>query len=658
VAILVREMGDFFPELKAQQDLITKVIAEEEQSFLRTLSHGIKRFENYLSTNANLVSIDGDFAFELFDTYGFPVDLTQLMAREHGLDVDMQAFQANLDQQKQRSRLAAEVDTDEWVEIRKGDDQTIFLGYETLDAEAQILKFRKVKTKKESFYQIVLDQTPFYAESGGQIGDRGALVSAEGSFFIRDTQKENDLIVHIADKLPKDLFVTFSAKVDAEKRRMTMNHHSATHLMHAALKMVLGDHVEQRGSLVDENHLRFDFSHFAKMTAEQITQVEQIVNAKIRENIPVTDQRNVPIDEAKAMGAAALFGEKYGEHVRVISFDPKFSLEFCGGTHVPATGQIGMFKIVSETAIAAGIRRIVAITADKVEELMIQQDIIISNLKEIFKNKTDIVKAVNELVEEKKMLEKQIELMKREKIANLKSKLSKMSENIKGINFIAYRFEGDTQGAKDLAFMMKDIVDNLCLVLGYEKEAKAGLTVMLSDSLVKSYGLNAGEIVRELAKEIGIITGGGPGIMEAANKGAHFAGGKSVGLNIVLPHEQKANPFIDNDKLINFDYFFVRKVMFMKYSQGYIVLPGGFGTLDEMFEALTLIQTHKMIKFPIILVNRAYWNGLIAWIEEQLLDQEMIHHDDLKLFRIVDTAQDAVNHIERFYEQYKIKPNF
>ncbi len=288
-----------------------------------------------------------------------------------------------------------------------------------------------------------------------------------------------------------------------------MNHHSATHLMHAALKMVLGDHVEQRGSLVDENHLRFDFSHFAKMTAEQITQVEQIVNAKIRENIPVTDQRNVPIDEAKAMGAAALFGEKYGEHVRVISFDPKFSIEFCGGTHVPATGQIGMFKIVSETAIAAGIRRIVAITADKVEELMIQQDIIISNLKEIFKNKTDIVKAVNELVEEKKMLEKQIELMKREKIANLKSKLSKMSENIKGINFIAYRFEGDTQGAKDLAFMMKDIVDNLCLVLGYEKEAKAGLTVMLSDSLVKSYGLNAGEIVRELAKEIGGGSGGG-----------------------------------------------------------------------------------------------------------------------------------------------------
>lgn len=518
VAILVREMGDFFPELKAQQDLITKVIAEEEQSFLRTLSHGIKRFENYLSTNANLVSIDGDFAFELFDTYGFPVDLTQLMAREHGLDVDMQAFQANLDQQKQRSRLAAEVDTDEWVEIRKGDDQTIFLGYETLDAEAQILKFRKVKTKKESFYQIVLDQTPFYAESGGQIGDRGALVSAEGSFFIRDTQKENDLIVHIADKLPKDLFVTFSAKVDAEKRRMTMNHHSATHLMHAALKVVLGDHVEQRGSLVDENHLRFDFSHFAKMTAEQITQVEQIVNAKIRENIPVTDQRNVPIDEAKAMGAAALFGEKYGEHVRVISFDPKFSIEFCGGTHVPATGQIGMFKIVSETAIAAGIRRIVAITADKVEELMIQQDIIISNLKEIFKNKTDIVKAVNELVEEKKMLEKQIELMKREKIANLKSKLSKMSENIKGINFIAYRFEGDTQGAKDLAFMMKDIVDNLCLVLGYEKEAKAGLTVMLSDSLVKSYGLNAGEIVRELAKEIGGSGGGQPHFATAGGK--------------------------------------------------------------------------------------------------------------------------------------------
>ncbi|MBE0639815.1 MAG: alanine--tRNA ligase [Bacteroidales bacterium] len=535
VKILVVDMGKFFPELVAQQELITKVIAEEEHAFLRTLSHGIRRFEQYVESNPGQKIIAGDFAFELFDTYGFPIDLTQLMAREKGLDLDMNGYNSRLEQQKQRSRQAAEIDTDEWVVIRTGDDQTVFLGYESLEAEARIMRFRKVKTQKEIYYQIVLDQTPFYAESGGQVGDRGTLESNENKIYIRDTQKENDLIVHISDHLPDDLYANYIARVDADKRRMTMNHHSATHLMHAALKRVLGNHVEQRGSLVDENRLRFDFSHFAKLTPEEIRKVEQIVNAKIRENVPIHDQRNVPIDEAKAMGAAALFGEKYGELVRVVTFDPSFSIEFCGGTHVPATGQISMFKIVSETAIAAGIRRIEAITADRVEELFIEQDAIISGLKDIFKNQKDILKSVHELIDEKKVLEKQIEAMKREKIADLKFELKRQAEHINGINFIAQKIDGDAQAARDLAFMMKDIMDDLFLVLGNTADGKAGLTVMISDNLTKEKGLNAGQIIREIAKEIG---GGGGGQ-------SHFAtaGGKNPdGIESAL---RKAREFIN-----------------------------------------------------------------------------------------------------------------
>lgn len=519
VKVLVIEMGEFFPELIAQQELITKVIAEEEFAFLRTLSHGIRRFEQYIEANPDVETISGDFAFELFDTYGFPVDLTQLMARENNLLVDMTGFNIGLELQKQRSRQAAEVDTDEWIEVRKGADQTTFLGYESLVAEAQILRFRKVKTQKGTYFQIVLDQTPFYAESGGQAGDRGTLESGDDKVIIKDTQKENNLIVHIAEKLPADLTASFTASVDAEKRRMTMNHHSATHLMHAALKQVLGKHVEQRGSLVDENRLRFDFSHFAKMTPEEIRRVEHIVNAKIRENVPANDQRNVPIDEAKAMGAEALFGEKYGEFVRVITLDPNFSIEFCGGTHVPATGQIGMFKIISETAIAAGIRRIEAITADRVEELLVEQDAVVSGLKEIFKNQKDLLAAVQELIDEKKVLEKQIDSMKREKIADLKFVLKEKAELINGVNFITHKIDGDAQAAKDLAFMMKDIVEDLYLVLGNEVGGKAGLTVMISDHLTKEGGLNAGQIIREIAKE---IQGGGGGQPHFATAGGKY----------------------------------------------------------------------------------------------------------------------------------------
>jgi alanyl-tRNA synthetase len=518
VKVLVSEMGEFFPELKAQQDLITKVILEEEHSFLKTLAQGIKRFEQYLEEHPSSKSIDGEFAFELFDTFGFPIDLTQLMAREKGLTVDMDGFNKGLEAQKKRSRQAAEVDTDDWVIVRKGEDETRFLGYETLECDAEILKYRKIKTKKKEYYQIVLDQTPFYAESGGQVGDRGELTDGNEKVFIEDTQKENDLIIHISSKLPSDLSTSFVAKVDAGKRRMTMNNHSATHLMHTALKRVLGAHVEQRGSLVNEKRLRFDFSHFAKMTDEEIRKVERMVNAKIRENILIDEQKNIPVDTAKKMGAAALFGEKYGDFVRVITFDPEYSIELCGGTHVPATGQIGMFKITSEAAIAAGIRRIEAVTADVLEEMVYEQEDLIGGLKEIFKNQKDLVKSAQALLDEKKALENQIDEMKREKVAAMKYDLKKQAVNINGVNLIATKIDGDAQTAKDLAFQMKDIVEDLFLVIGTENDGKANLTVLISENLTKTKGLNAGQIIREIAKEIQGGGGGQPHFATAGGK--------------------------------------------------------------------------------------------------------------------------------------------
>ncbi len=516
--VLVKEMGGFFPELISQQDIITKVMTEEELSFLRTLAQGIKRFEIYTQTNQKKNTVDGQFAFELFDTYGFPIDLTELMAREKDMKVDMAGFNNGLEEQKNRSRQAAEKDTDDWVEIRSGEDVTEFIGYEFLETDVEVLKFRKVKTKKETYYQIVLNKTPFYAESGGQVGDKGVLRNDDENIYIRDTQKENDLIIHIIDKLPKDVSASFVASVDCTKRQLTMNNHSATHLMHAALKQVLGNHVEQRGSLVDENRLRFDFSHFAKMTGEEIRKVEQIVNHKIRENIMIDDKREVPIEQAKAMGAAALFGEKYGDFVRVITFDPEFSVEFCGGTHIEATGQIGMFKIVSESAIAAGIRRIEGITANKVEDLLYQQECTLSSFKEILKNQKEPLKAVKALVDEKKHLEKQLEEMKNEKVASLKLILKNKAEQINGINFIAHKLDGDMQTAKNLAFQMKDIVDNLYLVIGNEANGKANLTVMVSENLTKDKGLNAGQIIREIAKEIQGGGGGQPHFATAGGK--------------------------------------------------------------------------------------------------------------------------------------------
>jgi alanyl-tRNA synthetase len=494
------------------------VINQEEIAFLRTLSLGIKKFESYLERHQDLKIIDGDFAFELFDTYGFPVDLTQLMAKEKGWTVDMAGYNAGLDKQKDRSRQAAQKDTHDWVILQEGIEKTEFVGYESLESISKIVRYRKISEKKKDFYQIVLDKTPFYAESGGQVGDRGILELNGKTITIEDTKKENDLIIHFTSELPEDLSGKLLAKVDPLKRLLTANNHSATHLMQAALRRVLGAHVEQKGSLVDENHARFDFSHFARVTDEEIAQIEKIVNEKIRANIPLSELKNVPIKAALEMGATALFGEKYGDDVRVITFDKNYSVELCGGTHVPATGQIGLFKIVSEGAIAAGVRRIEAITAVKAEEFVNEQLKIIDDLKSIFKGQKDLVKAVQTLTEQNTLLQRQLTAMNKEKSLSLKGDLIKSIQKISDINFIAQKVDLDADSIKDLAFSLKNEVDDLFLIIGSVAEGKASLTILISDSLVTGQGLNAGQMIREIAKEINGGGGGQPHFATAGGK--------------------------------------------------------------------------------------------------------------------------------------------
>ncbi|WP_423149256.1 alanine--tRNA ligase [Rubrolithibacter danxiaensis] len=519
VPVLAEQFEGVFDELKSQQDFVQKVILEEEVSFLRTLATGIQRFEKYASDK---FQVAGDFAFELYDTFGFPIDLTELMAREKGLSVDMEGFRKALEEQKNRSRAATAVDTGDWV-ILKNSDETEFIGYDELVSEAHILKYRKVSAKGKEQYQLVLDRTPFYAESGGQVGDSGVLKSASQEIVITDTKKENALIVHFTDMLPNEPGADFIAEVDRSKRLSTENHHSATHLMHAALREVLGNHVQQKGSLVNADYLRFDFSHFAKVTNEELAQVEAIVNRKIRENISLKEERFVPYQEAINRGVTALFGEKYGDFVRIITFDDNFSKELCGGTHVKATGQIGYFKIISESAVAAGVRRIEAITGEKAEAYFNTQDKLVTELKQLLKNPKDLAKSVESLLEENARLKKELDQVIVEKAANLKQELAKKSEQINGINFIAEKVQlPSIEAVKTLAYSLKDIVPDLFLVLAAETEGKPSLTVMISDNLVKAKGLNAGSIIRELAKE---IQGGGGGQPFYATAGGKDAAG-------------------------------------------------------------------------------------------------------------------------------------
>ncbi len=526
VGLLSDQMGGVFPELIAQKDFIIHVIREEEAAFLRTLATGIQRFNVYvtppqplpLGRGVGVGVIDGAFAFELFDTYGFPIDLTQLMAREQGFEVDMEGFNQGLQEQKARSRKDAATEASDWIVVTEDAGMPEFLGYDVTMTESGITKYREVNTKGQLRYHIVLDKTPFYAESGGQLGDKGWLTAGNTKIEVLDTVKENELIIHITPAIFEDPGQIVTAQINLVKRTLTENNHSATHLLHAALRRVLGTHVEQKGSSVDENRLRFDFTHFAKMTKEEISRVEAIVNEKIRENIRIKEERSVPIEKAKAMGAMALFGEKYGDQVRVIAFNPEFSVELCGGTHVPATGQIGMFKIISEGAIAAGTRRIEAITAGKAEEYWNSRDALLEELSESLKHPKDLLKSLKNIQEENQELKLQVTELGKLKIHQLKENIISRVEVINGINFLAEKVNLDAESLKDLAHELNHAIPDLFLLLASESEGKAALTVMLADSLVKEKKLHAGNIIRELAKEIQGGGGGQPHIATAGGK--------------------------------------------------------------------------------------------------------------------------------------------
>lgn len=515
--VLNENMSDVFVELKSQNQLIEKVIIEEESSFLRTLAQGIKRFENYLNTT-NSKTINGEFAFELFDTFGFPIDLTQLMAKEKGYVVDMEGFNKGLTEQKERSRKASNVDTGDWNEIAEQQKEVEFVGYDLLEAEVKIQKYREVVSKKQKYYELVFDKTPFYAESGGQLGDKGMLICGDEKISIYDTKKENNLWVHFAKQMPKNPNASFTAKVDSKKRSLTAKNHTATHLMHAALREVLGVHVEQKGSMVGPDRFRFDFSHFSKMTDEEIKKVESITNQKIRENIKGEIQQNVPIAEAQTAGAMALFGEKYGDEVRVVSFDPKYSIELCGGTHVSATGELGLFKIVSESGIAAGVRRIEAVTADKAEELVNLKIDLLEEIKALFKNQPNTLLAVSNLIENNNKQHKQLESLQKEKAGELGKELKTNAEEINGITFISAQIDMDANQTKNLANELRSSNTNTFVVLANAQENKVNLVVALSDELVAKGELKAGNIIKKIS---GFIKGGGGGQPHLA-----MAGGK------------------------------------------------------------------------------------------------------------------------------------
>lgn len=516
---LSNQMGEVFPELKSQEDFIAKVIREEEVSFLRTLEKGLVKLETIKKqlTGKSTV-IDGKTIFELYDTYGFPFDLTALIAQENGLSVDEDGFKSEMAIQKTRSKKAAEVSTGDWVTLKEV-DEIKFLGYDELESSAEIVKYRQIEEKGKTLYQIVLDQTPFYAESGGQIGDLGYIEAEGQKVSVIDTKKENDLIIHFTSELPSNLEANFRCVVNSAKRSLTENNHSATHLLHAALRQVLGTHVQQKGSLVNEKVLRFDFSHFSKMTDEEIREVEQIVNRKIRENISLDEKRNVPIEEAKKLGAMALFGEKYGDFVRVITFDKGYSVELCGGTHVPATGKIGYFKITSEGSVAAGVRRIEAVTADKAEQHIESSLSLINEVNAILNNPKNMLKAIESLISEKNQLQKEIEKINQEKSGIEKENLLKGVVSINGCNVLVSGTKlPDGEALKKISFELKNEVDNLILILAADIAGKPQIAVMISDNLVSSMNLHAGNIVRDLAKEIKGGGGGQPFFATAGGK--------------------------------------------------------------------------------------------------------------------------------------------
>jgi alanyl-tRNA synthetase len=525
VPVLANQLRDVFTELKAQEDYVSKVIFEEEASFLRTLEKGLKRMEG-------LQAISGEQAFELYDTYGFPLDLTSLIARERGFSVDEEGFRVEMEKQKSRSKAAAAKETGDWVIIGE-DVKSEFIGYDHLEADIKITKYRKLKQKNKELYQLVFDRTPFYAESGGQVGDTGYIASANEKIYITDTKKENELTVHSADQLPENLSASFSAIVDKHKRQLSMDNHSATHLLHAALRKVLGKHVEQKGSLVNDKILRFDFSHFAAMTPEEIQKVEDMVNTKIREDIHLDEKRNVPIDQAKALGAMALFGEKYGDFVRVITFDPKYSVELCGGTHVKSTGNIGLFKIVSESSVAAGVRRIEAITAENAEQFVRTEIALLDEVRALLKNPKDLLASLKSLSEEKHALEKKIDAFNQEKANLIKDELARKAVKSNGYSLVLEKVSVPNADAlKNIAYALRNQFEDLLLVLAADVDGKPQVTVMLGEKLAQTNKYHAGNMVKELAKE---IDGGGGGQPFFAT-----AGGKNLnGLDAVIEKARK-----------------------------------------------------------------------------------------------------------------------
>jgi len=517
--VIAKQFENVFPELQQQVDFVSKVVKEEEDAFLRTLEKGLKRIDDIISS-VNDKLINGKSAFELFDTYGFPIDLTRLIASENNLSVDEAGFESEMQLQKNRSRAATAIDTEDWIVL---DEYALneFVGYDSLEIQTKVVKYRKIKAKGKESFQIVLEATPFYAESGGQVGDTGKLIINNEELVITDTKKENNLIIHFADAIPADLSGEVFAKVDIAKRKSTEVHHSATHLLHAALRKVLGTHVTQKGSLVNNEHLRFDFSHFAKVTDEEIAQIESRVNKKIRANIPVVIKQ-MNKDEAIAMGAMALFGEKYSDTVRVVIIDPTYSVELCGGTHVCNTGELGFFKIKHESAVAAGVRRIEAVSGKAAEELIIEQFESIRSVRDILKNPKELQKSVENLVAENSDLKKRIESLEAKQLTVLKNELLQKVENKNGINFIGEVLEvSNADALKKLSFDLKASLNNYLIVLAANIEGKASVAVSLDDAFIAAKNTDAPKIIKEHIAPL--IKGGGGGQKTLATAGGQDA---------------------------------------------------------------------------------------------------------------------------------------
>ncbi len=529
--VLIETMGDAYPELVAQKTLIEKVIKEEEESFLRTLETGIrlldKKMEETKAVGKTVIS--GVDAFTLYDTYGFPLDLTELILRENGMEVNIEEFNAEMQKQKERARNAAAIETGDWVVLKEGEAK--FVGYDLFECEAEILRYRKIKQKNKELFQIVLDQTPFYAEMGGQVGDTGWLIADDEKLDVIDTKRENNLPVHFVTRLPKDVTVTFTAKINEKKRIQCECNHSATHLLHEALREVLGTHVEQKGSYVSPEALRFDFSHFQKVTDEEIRQVEKLVSEKIRANFPLEEHRNMPIAQAQALGAMALFGEKYGEEVRVVKYGS--SIELCGGTHIPATGMIGSLRVVAESSIAAGVRRIEAVTAEGAENYTFMLQDSMRELRALFNNVPNLAQTIRKSIEENAELKKQVGDYVKEKVATLKKELIAKAVERHGVKVVVYRGEANVDAIKDLAFQIKgesNTDEKVCFVAGIKDGAKCALMVMLSEPLVAD-GLDASKLVKDAAK---LIQGGGGGQAHFATAGGKNSDGLAQAVDRIL----------------------------------------------------------------------------------------------------------------------------